>query len=49
MPEEDLPDDAYVLNDEEEEAFLLWQKEEGLIQDTPSLDFNESSYDSYQL
>ncbi|XP_035829284.1 polyadenylate-binding protein-interacting protein 1 isoform X2 [Aplysia californica] len=50
LPEEDLLDDeAYVLNEEEEAAFLAWQEEEGLTSERGPWGFNDTGYDSYNL
>ncbi|CAL1537577.1 unnamed protein product [Lymnaea stagnalis] len=49
LPEEEGEDGAYVLNEEEEIAFLEWQAEQEGLTDQGQGYFNDTGYDSYQL
>ncbi|XP_059175918.1 polyadenylate-binding protein-interacting protein 1-like [Physella acuta] len=50
LPDEETEEGAYVLNEEEEEAFLQWQAEQdGLTGEAGPWNYNDTGYESYQL
>lgn len=49
-PDEDANDDeAYVLNEEEEAAFLSWVEEQDQLTEGQGILINDTGYDSYHL
>ncbi|KAI8787354.1 polyadenylate-binding protein-interacting protein 1 isoform X1 [Biomphalaria glabrata] len=47
LPEDETDDGAYVLNEEEEAAFLEWQAEQEALATEQETFFNDTGYESY--
>ncbi|BFY99982.1 hypothetical protein BsWGS_03022 [Bradybaena similaris] len=48
-PDEDDNEEAYVLNEEEEAAFLSWVEEQDQLTEDQGILINDTGYDSYHL